>query len=120
MRLRHGSAVGTGFDWTNPSNAFNVAPIMHRVSRLTWRWLEILSLTLLLHAAVLSRGAAEKVLAIEGTHFDLQAVAKGANERPLYERLNPPQNTLDRRTLGLFVALHDPHTGVRKPRGHFA
>jgi hypothetical protein len=42
---------------------------MHRVSRLTWRWLEILSLTMLLHAAGLSRGAAGTVLAIEGTHF---------------------------------------------------
>ena len=43
--------------------------MMQYMSRLTWRWLEMLSLTLLLHAAGLSRSTAETVLAIEGSHF---------------------------------------------------
>ena len=42
---------------------------MHRSSGLTWRFLEILGLTLLLHAAGLSRGTAGTVLAINGTRF---------------------------------------------------
>src|ERR1019366_10792585 len=43
--------------------------MMQYMSRLTWRWLEMLSLTLLLHAAGLSRSTAETVLASEGSHF---------------------------------------------------
>ena len=42
---------------------------MHRSSGLTWRFLEILGLTLLLHAAGHSQGTAGMVLAVNGTHF---------------------------------------------------
>jgi hypothetical protein len=58
-----------GFGWTALSNAYNVRLIMNRISWPTWRLLEMLGLTLLLHTAALPRSTAATVLTIEGTHF---------------------------------------------------
>jgi hypothetical protein len=93
-----------GFGWTALSNAYSVPLIMNRISWPTWRLLEMLGLTLLLHTAALPRSTAATVLTIEGAHFVVNGEPSfllgisyygglGASEESIREDLNDAQRS---------------------------